>query len=253
MRNTFATLCIIFIFFGMAIAQDNISMSPPQWSVGDWWIVESQVYDAGKVVAGSQPGWRPKQAWRFQVEKIDSIGDQPYFVVSVKPINENSSPYSFRFWFRVSDLYVGRQELIHPNPTASKPKVIGPPVVTKDFSATDAAPFLLTGFPTLPMTVPLFNMEEKPFSYKAGGRVFQLSQELEKVDGLTISEKVDAKLLKKMGADSLNQAMLIKINTKSGIGERQYWKDGMPWCIYGERLDKTYTSRRYWLVDMGKE
>lgn len=253
MRITFATLCIIFIFFGMAIAQDITSMNPPQWSVGDWWIVESQVYDVGKVVAGSQPGWRPKRAWRFQVEKIDSIGDQPYFVVSVKPINENSSPYSFRFWFRVSDRYVGRQELIHPNPTVSKPRVIGPPVVTTDFSATDAAPFLLTDFPTLPMTVPLFNVEKKSVSFTAGGRAFETFQELEKVDWLPVSEKADANLLKKMGAGSMDQAMLVKINTTSGIGERQYWKNGMPWCIYGERFDKTYTSKRYWLVDMGKD
>jgi hypothetical protein len=253
MRNIFVTLCIIFVFFGIAIAQDNTSMSPPQWSVGDWWIVESQVYDMGKVVKGSQPGWRPKQLWRFHVEKIDSIGDQPYFVVSVKPDNNNTSPYSHRFWFRVSDRYVGRQELIHPNLTASKPKVIGPPVVTKDFSSIDTAPFLSTQFPTLPMTVPLFNGEGKSIPYKAGGRAFHISQELEKVDGLSVSEKADANLIKKMGAGSLDQAMLVKISTKSGMGERQYWKNGLPWCVYGERTDKTYTSRRYWLVDMGKD
>ena len=253
MRNTFAALCIIFVFSGMAIAQDSLSVNPPQWAVGDWWIVESQVYDLGKVVKGSQPGWRPKRAWRFQVEKMDTIGDQSYFVVLIKPVNDNSSPYSFRFWFRASDRFVGRQELIHPSATSSKPKVIGPPVVTKDFSPTDTAPFLLTGFPTLPLTVPLFAIEEKSVFFSARGRAFQMSQQLEKVDGLMVSEKVDANLQKKMGGESLDHATLIKISSTSGIGEKQYWKNGLPWCIYGERLDKTYTSRRYWLVDMGKE
>jgi hypothetical protein len=249
----FSMLFIIFTFVGMSAAQETTLLKPPQWSVGDWWIVESQVYDLGKVVLGSQPGWRTKQAWRFQVEKIDSMGDQPYFVVSVKPIKENSCPYSFSFWFRVSDRFVGRYELIHPSPTASKPKVIGPPVVTTDLSPTHAAPFFLTDFPTLPIVVPLFNVEKKSAAFPAGSGAFETSQEVEQVDWLPVAEKADSNLLKKMEAGLIDQMMLVKINTESGIGEQQYWKNGVPWSIYGERFDKTYTSRRYWLVDMGKD
>ena len=250
----FSILFILIPFSGMAITQDITPLSPPPWSPGDWWSVESQVYDLGKVVPGpAQPGWRPKKAWRFQVEKLEAIGDQPYFVVSIKPIHGNSCPYSFRFWFRVSDRFVGRHELIHPSPTPSKPKVIGPPVVTTDLSPTDAAPFFTTDFPTLPITVPLFQGGMNSVSFPAGNGGFETSQKLEKADALRVAEKADSNLLKKMGGGMLDHWILVRIHTKSGMNEQQYWKHGAPWCLYGERINKTYTSRRYWLVDMGKD
>src|SRR4030067_891268 len=111
----------ILLLSSIGAAQNMTPLSPPKWSIGDWWVVECQVYDFRKVVLGSrEPGWGPKQAWRFQVDSADSIEGEPYFVVSVRPMKDNACPYWFRYWFRVSDRYVARHELNHPSSKGTK-------------------------------------------------------------------------------------------------------------------------------------
>jgi len=243
-------LLIIFTLAGSAAGQAIPSLTPPAWSVGEWWIVECQVYDLGKVVKGAKPGWRPAQAWRFQVEKTAKLDGQPYYVVAVTPVKDNSCPYSFRFWFRVSDRFVGRQELIHPTPTATKPRVIGPPTVTHDFLGQAAAPFLTDEFPTLPLTMPLFDVEQKSVSF-AAAREGELTQTVEEVSP-EVMAKANPDFAAKMRATVTTQNLLIKVRNADNVSESQYWNSGLPFPFYGERFDQTYTSRKYWLVDMGK-
>jgi hypothetical protein len=249
-RNLLFPILIIFTLAGSAAGQATSSLTPPPWSVGQWWIVECQVYDLGKVVRGAQPGWRAMQTWRFQVEKKEQLAGQPYFVVAVKPVKDNSCPYSFRVWYRVSDRFVGRQELIHPTPTPGKPKVIGPPAVSQDFLNDAAAPFFTEEFPNLPLTMPLFNVAQKSLSFQAA-QEGPLSQTVEEVSP-AVMDKANAAFRARMGANLSTQNVLIKVSAAGNVSESQYWNAGLPFPFYGERFDQTHTSRRYWLVDTGK-
>jgi hypothetical protein len=220
--------------------------------VGQWWVVECQVYDVGKVVKGAQPGWRPAQAWRFQVDQIEQLAGQPYYVVSVKPVKADTCPYSFRFWFRVSDRFVGRQELIHPTSTPTKPRVIGPPVVTQDFLSQAAAPYFPDEFPSLPVTMPLFSVAQNSASF-ANTPEGDLTQTMQEVSP-EVMEKANKTLVAKMSPSLTTQNLSIKVmNKDANVSEQQYWNSGLPFPFYGERFDQTYTSRKYWLVDMGKK
>ena len=242
---------IIFTFCGLAGSQAIPSLSPPTWSVGEWWTVQCQVYDLGKINKGVQPGWRPSQAWRFQVEKIEQLADQSYYVVSVTPVQDNSCPYSFRYWFRVSDRFIGRQELVHPTPDPSKPKIIGPPTVTRDFFTGPAAPFLTGDFPTLPVIMPLFAVTMKSMTFKpASGE--QLSQKVEEVSLAAVMKKANPDLMAKSEKSLTQGNVLITLTQASNVSESQHWNAGLPFPVYGETFDQTYTSRRYWLVEVGK-
>lgn len=237
---------------GLAAGQSLTSYEPPAWSVGDWWTVQSQVYDEGKIVRGAKPGWRSPQTWRFQVEKMDKLADQDYYVVSITPGKGNSCPYSFRYWFRVSDRFVGRRELLHPTPAASKPRVIGPPAVAGDFYDQPAAPHFSEDFPSLPATFPLFGATAKTMALGITGAE-PVAQKTEEVPLATMMEKASPQL-KAKNQNSLAQGNLLMTITKpDNVKESQYWNQGLPFPVYGERVDNTYTSRRYWLVDAGKK
>ncbi len=243
---------LIFIFCGPASSQTIPSLSPPAWSVGDWWTVQCQVYDLGGVDKRVQPGWRPNQSWHFQVEKIEPLADQPYYVVAVTPVQENSSPYSFRYWFRVSDRFIGRQELIHPTPARSKPRIAGPPTATRDFFNGGDAPFFTDEFPTLPVNMPLFNVEmgSKDFEPASGEH---RSQKVEELSLPALKEKANPDLIAK-NEKTLNQRnMLITLAKAANVKDTQHWNMGLPFPVYGETFDRTYTSRRYWLIEIGKK
>lgn len=264
--NYVCLVCVVFIICypsGFLSAQE---LKPPVWSVGDWWIVKSQVYDSGKIVAGAKPGWLPTQTWRFYVEEQNSIDQQPYFVVAIRPVEDNPCPYWFRYWFRVSDRYVGRYELYHPD-TFSKTTTrnMSPSVVRKNFAPDAAVPFLTSKFPALPVTVPLFAIDREKTSAVARGNTirsdtsaytsieFETIQEIKEIDAKTVSEKTNPIFLGNIGNISTDGNTLITIRTKSSLKEEQYWNPQLPWCIYGERVENSIASRRYWLVEVGND
>jgi len=236
-----------------ASAQAVSPLEPPKWSVGDWWTVECQVYDSGKTVKGPvPPGWRPKQVWRFQVEGIENIEDQPYFMVSIKPQGDNKCPYWFRYWFRESDRHIGRQELHHPSATAGKKGNIGPPVVRKEFSPASAGPFFGDQFPSLPLTMPLFRGDQPfmPFSSRRGK--FDIHQEVGGVSAMKFMGGSEAPLLKEDAPLTPDANRMVKITATSNNVEQQVWNPAHPWCVYGERVQNDKPFRRYWLAEYGK-
>ncbi len=253
-------LCIVFTLCSPLEFVDAQEIQPPTWFVGNWWIVKSQVYDSGKIVAGATPGWLPPQTWRFDVEKQDSIANQSYFVVAIHPVEDNPCPYWFRYWFRVSDRYVGRYELHHPKTTSRTTKSLGPSVVRKNFSPDDAAPFFTTKFPALPLTVPLFGIAGNRTTFAAKESTaqavtstytrpeFETIQEIQNIDAETLSKKANQDFLKSLDGISNGGNTLITIQTKSFLKEVQHWDPELPWCVYGERTENSIVSRRYWLV-----
>jgi len=59
--------------------------------------------------------------------------------------------------------------------------------------------------------------------------------------------------LKARNGKNLAQGNLRTTLTKHAkVQENQYWNQGMPFPVYGERADQTRTSRRYWLVEAGQ-
>lgn len=264
--NYLCLFCIVFIICypsGFPGAQE---LHPPVWSVGDWWIVKSQVYDSGKIVAGSKPRWLPPQTWRFYVEKQDFIDSQPYFVVIIRPVEDNSYPYWFRYWFRVSDRYVGRYELYHPDTSSgTKTRDIGPAVVRKKFDPNRTVPFLTSKFPTVPITIPLFAVDRESTSAVVREKTirsetsaytnpeFEIIQEIQEVDTRTLSEKANPDFLKTIGTISKDGNTFITIRTKSSLQEEQHWDPQLPWCVYGQRVENAVIFKRYWLVEVGKD
>lgn len=259
-------MCIIFVLCcptGFLHAQE---LQPPVWSVGDWWIVKSQVYHSGEIVAGTQPGWLPLQTWRFDVETQDSIDGQSYFVVAIHPGDDNSYPYWFRYWFRMSDRYVGRYELYHPEMSSvTKTREIGPSVVRKNFDPQRANPFLISKFPTVPITTPLFAVDGESTSAAGKDRTirsgtaaytrpeFEIIQDVKGVDVRTLSEKANPEFLQNIGSISEEGNQVITLRTTSSLQEEQHWNSQLPWCVYGQRTENAVVFIRYWLVEVGKD
>ena len=258
-------VCIIFMLCCPSEFINAQELQPPAWSIGDWWIVKSQVYHSGEIVAGSQPGWLPPQTWRFYVEMQDSIAGQPYFVVAIRPGDDNPYPYRFRYWFRVSDRYVGRYELYHPEMSSgTKTRDIGPSVVRKNFDPQRADPFLTSKFPTVPITTPLFAVDRESMSAAAKERTirsgtsaytmpeFEIIQDVEDADARTLSEKANPEFLQTIGPISEEGNRVITLRTTSSLQEEQHWNPQLPWCVYGQRVENAAVFIRYWLVEIGK-
>jgi hypothetical protein len=244
----------VVMAIGTAAAQQVPTLAAPRWSEGDWWVVDCQLYHTGKVVAGpAEPGWTPRQSWKFRVDFIESIDDQPHYVVSVRPQAGNTCPYWFRYWFRASDRRVSRMAMHHPEPSDKKARSIGPPVVVTNHSAAEPSPFVSIDFPALPLTVPLFGLTSGSGASAPAQGDSDVVQRVEEAGRSAVVRNADPSLKSFLETSSRENSQLIKIISVAGSEERQYWLADLPWCSYGERIGPQQMQRRYWLVDMGKE
>jgi hypothetical protein len=63
-----------------------------------------------------------------------------------------------------------------------------------------------------------------------------------------IPEDVDV-----LGSRSITGNLFITIQTTtSAIVEEQYWNPQLPWCLFGQRIENSVITKRYWLVQTGK-
>lgn len=239
---------------GTTMAQPIPSLVAPHWSEGDWWVIDCQLYHTGKIVSGpAKPGWTARQSWKFRVESVESIADQPHYVVSVRPQPDNACPYWFRYWFRASDRCVSRMELHHPEPSEKKTRTIGPPVVVTNYSDSERSPFLSSDFPALPMTVPLFDVDPRSKVFASTPGHSEIVQQVEEAGRSAVVQNADPLLRPFLDTIPKENPRLVKISSADGGEEKQYWHVGLPWCAYGERIGPQQMQRRYWLVDMGKK
>lgn len=265
------SLCILWMLVilcppsGWVNAQE---VQPPAWSVGDWWIVKSQRYDLGEIVDEErQPRWLPLQTWRFEVENQETIADQGYFVVDIRPVEDNPCPYRFRYWFRRSDRYVGRYDML-PLKSASitRTQKSDSSVVRKRFDPNKTTPFLTTKFPMLPLTMPVFTTFGETFSPLAEdmtirsqtsasytGPEFDIIQEVRNVDVQSLAEKAHPAFLGFIGNLPQSGNVYITLQASPSIQETQHWNPRFPWCMYGERLEHGTLIQRYWLITYGHE
>jgi hypothetical protein len=77
------------------------------------------------------------------------------------------------------------------------------------------------------------------------------TQAATKISTEEMKDKADPAFMAKVGARVTPDSSLVKISQGAAVIENQYWNAGLPWCVYGEQSNETFTSRRYWLVDMG--
>lgn len=252
---------IIFAPLGWVNAQE---LQAPDWSVGDWWVVKTQRYDSGDIIRrDTPPRWLPPQGWRFKVEQQESIASQPYFVVAVRPIEDNPCPYWFRYWFRQSDRYIARYELHQLKNSTANTRNLASSVVRKDFDPAKTIPFLTTTFPTLPLAVPVFVAESEPLETLANDQSirsaapvyaspeFKMLQEVQSIAVKSLTEKAHPDFLGLVGNIPQEGNVFVTISTTTALQEKQHWNPQFPWCIYGESVENSEITRRYWLVEMG--
>lgn len=256
-------LLVILCFpLGWLNAQE---LQPPDWSVGDWWVVKSQRYDSGGIIhRDTQPRWLPPQAWRFEVEKQDTLAGQTYFVAAIRPVEDNACPYWFRCWFRLSDRYIARYELHQITNSGTITRKIASSVVRKNFDPAKVTPFLTTTFPTLPLAVPVFTSASESMETLTNdqsirsaaptyaGPEFDIQQEVQNFAVQSLSEKAHPDFLGLIGNMPQEGNVYITIRTTTAMEEKQYWNVKFPWCIYGESFENAELTRRYWLIAVGR-
>jgi hypothetical protein len=270
--------CVLLLLCAMAacstvaaspLSTETVSGLRPKWAVGDWWVVESQVYDHGDKEPGATPGWLDKEAWLFSVIATNAIDGEPCYEVSIKPGDGNRCPYWFSCWFRVSDLLVMRRGLHQPLATRTGRPFAGP-VAQVDYSKDEASPFMPTDFPSLPLTTPHF----------AGGQTNRYAASPTSVSSFSGAQPHQRKSPRSLSG-SLTQAFhpnesmghedsfqpgagippsssgaksksgVIILTQSAGKGERQSWRDDLPWHVYGERYERGVVVRKSWLAGHG--
>ena len=145
---------------------------------------------------------------------------------------------------------MGRREVRHPARDPEVQKDIGPPVVARSFN-NNPNPLSNFEFPALPATIPVFSGRAHASSAGPPRTLSQRTQAATKISTAEMKGKADPDFMAKVGARVTPDSSLVKISQGTGVIESQYWNAGLPWCVYGEQSNETFTSRRYWLVDMG--
>jgi hypothetical protein len=265
-------LCISAAYSAVAASlplTDTVSSLRPTWTIGDWWVVESQVYDHGDKKPGAVPGWLDKETWLFSVIATNSIDGQSCYEVSIKPGDGNRCPYWFSCWFRISDLLVMRRELHQPTITRTG-RPFSAPAAQADYSKDEESPFLPSDFPNLPLTTPHFAggqtnryapqaSPSRPASAPQGvprksprslsGSVTQAFQPNESMEQENAHRPGAAMPPNSPGAKVRFGVILLAQSADKY--ERQSWHSDLPWHVYGEKSEHGVAVRRSWLADHG--
>ena len=237
--------------------------------MGDWWIIESQVYDRGDRMPGATPGWLEKETWLFSVASTNALDGETCYQVSIQPKGRNLCPYWFVCWFRASDLLVLRRELHQPSATRTGRPFSGP-VVQMDYSKEEVMPFLPSDFPSLPLAVPHFaggltNLY-RARAFSAGP--LPAPPGTARKSARAVSDKVtqafhpDETLESEAGLGSNLSRAAIPPGAAARFGvfvlaqsdkkyERQSWNSNLPWHLYSEKWDNGLPVRKSRLLDCG--
>jgi hypothetical protein len=243
----------------------------PQWDIGDWWVVESQYWDdPSGIVLGVKPHWTKIFSWKYVVETTDTISNEKYYVVSMKQIQDTGFKYqsAFKYWLRISDLFVGRFE-IENFPTDHSPETDPARLVRRDYSPKDLQSFNTFYQPMVPLSIPLFrsgmdtiipkrdltyNDEERKHYKRHDCEYIQESKSIEINEALNVAHsKFKNRLPKRTQKDSkLVVFSDMESNDNINRSEKQYWISGIPWAVYGESIENNTLTKKYWLVEIGK-
>ena len=254
---------------GPSPAGNTVSSLRPTWMIGDWWVMESQVYDRGDKKPGAVPGWLDKESWLFSVAATNSIDSQSCYEVSIKPGDGNRCPYWFSCWFRISDLLAMRRELHQPKATRTG-RPFSAPAVQANYSKDEESPFLPPDFPSLPLATPHFAGGQtnryasltspiRPASAAQGapqnsprslsGSVTQESHPNETMEQENALRPGAAMPPNSPGAKG--RFGVIVLAQSADKCERQSWHNDLPWHDYSEKSEHGVVVRRSWLTEHG--
>ncbi|MCI5146551.1 MAG: hypothetical protein D3923_13745 [Candidatus Electrothrix sp. AR3] len=251
MKKNILLFALLLFLSGLGISS---AAEAPQWSVGAWWVIETQAYNPGGIKAGDENiGWQEKQAWRFEVSATETLNEATYYVVLIEPVEGNSCPYIFRFWYRTTDLFVKRYDVLYPE-TTDGVLTAATKTVTKELNGNTPAPFAIPYFPNLPANIsPLFfGSDTDPIAMSAAsGNANQAGVPVQYSEPI-VSESAmplpDQRIRSSLTAETPTQ--LINIQQGARV-EKQYWNPQLPWSYYSESEGGSSLMRRSWLVDYG--
>ena len=241
----------------------------PNWTVGDWWVVESQTYDHGDRKPGATPGWTDKETWQFSVVTTNAIDGEDCYQVSIQPKEGNHCPYWFSCWFRMSDLLVLRREMHQPAATRTgRPFPVA--AVQANYSKDEEMPFMPSDFPGLPLTTPHFSGGSSnvygakiPVARQSSSPTGTLRKSLRSSTGrLTQSFHQNEQMEHEqhLAPNLARTAALSGAPERVGVivlaqsaerYERQNWSSHLPWHAYGEKWEGSQLVRKSWLADWG--
>jgi hypothetical protein len=251
------------------LAPDTVASLRPTWTIGDWWVVESQVYDRGEKRADAVPGWVDKEAWLFRAMATNAIAGESCYELSIRPGAGNRCPYWFSCWFRVSDLLVMRRQLHQPTATRTgRPFSVS--AVQTDYAIDYESPFVPSDFPNLPLTMPHFaggqtnHYVPKPAPIRGVSPLPAASRKSPRSLGGSVTQTFhpnqgmeqeraklpDASTLPKF-PETGGRFGVIVLDLSGDKYERQSWHRDLPWHVYGEKCEHGVTVRRSWLAALG--
>ena len=239
----------------------------PKWAVGDWWTVDSQIYDRAENLPGGTPHWLEIETWKFAVDATNSVDGQPCYEVSVRPTGQNRCPYWFSYFFRESDLLVMRRQLHQPGIGKSS-RAPSEPTVETTFSKDEEVPFVQADFPNLPVAIPHFGGTisnayrqtstaakhlDRAANSQAHSRLFAgaVNQTFDANAQLQKNPPAGRRSAKVVAVNNTPNSGVIKISLSNDKQEKQEWNAKLPWPAYAEKWEFGELVRKSWLTDFG--
>jgi hypothetical protein len=241
--------------------QRQSELQPPEWQIGDTWVVETEIFDQGNIMKRSDAmGWSEKQAWRFEVLENDSIENHRCHHLQITPIEGNTCPYTFELWLRIADLRLSAFQIVYPADDGSSNRH-APRSVRKHISGNHTPgvffDYFKARFPSLPLwLLPQFNAgmisPESGASARRGPHT-KLGQKITTHSGPLPVDQATATLGPNR-TEKTSSSSYHKVTLAYGDSEEiQFWQDGRPWPVYGYRSGKNGMEKRYQLTHIGRE
>jgi hypothetical protein len=231
-------------------------ISAPNWQIGDSWVIESEIVNAARVMAGAEPPEVERQKWLFEVADIKCSEKQEYFLLDIKAGDKNNCPYAFTFWVRNPDLYIYSYKIMYAGETKAAD---GSGDSYRKFitgnNGENYIDYFLSRFPTLPLILaPKFESEEwelataKSDIYHRPAR--RLLQRVAVIKGSPPATTMERSLKRQMGHPFTTDEYTEVTLELGKIQEVQYWQEGLPWPFYGQRSSGGTIEKRFWLCEV---
>jgi hypothetical protein len=233
-------------------------LQPPDWRIGDSWVVETKIFDQGNIMKMSDNmGWSAKQAWRFEVLGIESTDHRRCYHLQISPIKSNACPYVFMLWLRIPNLQLNAFQIIYPDDdkgSSRRTRSIRKHVL-ENLNPDAFFDYFKTRFPSLPIwLIPQFKNDIVPSARSADmpGPHTNLIQKITIHSGALPSER-PAVVTPKRTADKSHDRYHKATLTYGDAQEIQYWEDGRPWAVYGYKSGKNGMEKLYRLTQVGRK
>lgn len=200
----------------------------PVWKMGDIWVVRA-IYPS----PANRAEWSTPVYWEYRVAGIEEQGPETFFVLEVKD-RDNLVELNAQLLYREADLSLVEARI--------RKKGRRGKAITRTFNYEPGRP-VRTGQSIIPYDTPVF-----PLIFPSS---VQFSVKKRIAEGLMSVQNVRQDIREGAGAEvesgSYKGGGLIEVKCAGDDGTSifvQYWREGLPWPVYGENR-----HMRYWLVE----